>query len=366
MRAAILIVLTLAACDLYDHRYVCQRDAQCQDPGRPPEQQSGRCIAAGCAFPDTECASGYRFDASADPGQACVAPELDRGAAAGFTQVALGDGARDAASLTLLFAGADADLYVAGWDGRPLLLRGDGARLVPLAAPFGPDPPVAGAAAAGTLALATRERLFQSRDSGMSWEQQAVLDLQGLYHDGRTLHVLAGGKVFASGDPLVPAFTPQEARGVGLFGSGPRLFLLGLSDAGRGLVYGRDPADGTWRTLHQADAPLSAGWADPAGGYVAAGAGILVHGGQAVEPAPPEAPLQLAGRRADDLWAIGPWPYLLHRQGGTWRRIMADPQAQSYVALLLQPRTGQLFTISRFAGDRTYRHRLWKRAITAP
>jgi hypothetical protein len=60
-----LALLVVAGCDTRDHVYACHDDTNCVVDG-----VQGRCFAAGagrsyCAFGDSKCPSGYRWDDSA-------------------------------------------------------------------------------------------------------------------------------------------------------------------------------------------------------------------------------------------------------------------------------------------------------------
>ena len=70
----LLIVLLVPGCHEGNLVYHCKQDAQCDTaPG-------GACITppGGCAFPATDCASGLRFDASAEGvGDQCVPAQVD-------------------------------------------------------------------------------------------------------------------------------------------------------------------------------------------------------------------------------------------------------------------------------------------------
>ncbi|HZS39300.1 MAG TPA: hypothetical protein VFF06_20855 [Polyangia bacterium] len=82
MKALVIgFALAIAGCSTGDHVYICRDDQSCVIDG-----VQGICVAGGagrayCAFADSKCPSGYRWDDSAPPvidGQ-CV-PFLDGGA----------------------------------------------------------------------------------------------------------------------------------------------------------------------------------------------------------------------------------------------------------------------------------------------
>jgi hypothetical protein len=55
----LLVVMMLAGCDSFPSDFVCANDDQCVHAG-----QNGICASNACAFPDTGCASGYRYHES--------------------------------------------------------------------------------------------------------------------------------------------------------------------------------------------------------------------------------------------------------------------------------------------------------------
>jgi hypothetical protein len=78
---AFALLLLAAGCQTGDHVYLCTDDKSCVIDG-----VQGRCVAGGagrayCAFADSKCPSGYRWDDSAPPviDQQCV-PFPDGGA----------------------------------------------------------------------------------------------------------------------------------------------------------------------------------------------------------------------------------------------------------------------------------------------
>jgi hypothetical protein len=65
LRALVLALLCAGGCETTDHVYACTSDANCTVMG-----VQGRCLAGGagrsyCAFGDSKCPSGYRWDDSA-------------------------------------------------------------------------------------------------------------------------------------------------------------------------------------------------------------------------------------------------------------------------------------------------------------
>ena len=77
MRLTVLLLgVLLGGCAEETFEFVCQTDMQCDEDGE------GLCVQEWCSYPDTGCASGYRFSADADPSvaeecvpESAVAPE---------------------------------------------------------------------------------------------------------------------------------------------------------------------------------------------------------------------------------------------------------------------------------------------------
>ncbi|MCR9162797.1 MAG: hypothetical protein ACE37F_02480 [Nannocystaceae bacterium] len=61
MRASVLLLgVLLGGCAEETFEFVCQTNLQCDEGGE------GLCVEQWCSYPDTGCASGYRFSADAD------------------------------------------------------------------------------------------------------------------------------------------------------------------------------------------------------------------------------------------------------------------------------------------------------------
>lgn len=361
MSRILWFALVLVGCDVYDDVYRCQRDEQCVRP----ETGGGRCVAGACAFADPGCPAGLRFDPTAGDGRGglCAEAPAPRATAAPFSPVPFPDGRSDVASLTLLFSGfGRADVYVAGWEGRPSLWRlglQDGRGLLALRAPDAPAPLRAGVQTGSGLFVATKDQLYRSRDQGLSWDMLQVPGVLSLFSDGRRLYALTGAGLLSSGDDG-QSFVPEggaAARVVALFGRAMDVFAVGAGTDG-GLLYRRTGPQAAWQKVYEG-APLLAGWVDAAGSWYAVGAGVLLRDGASLQPAD-GLPAQLEGTGAGDLWLrVQGAPELWRRSAEKWHAVVLDPEGTGCTGLAVAGES--VVATSTYPGDRTYRSRLWRR-----
>ncbi|MCS6911624.1 MAG: hypothetical protein RMK29_09200 [Myxococcales bacterium] len=360
MRLAWLLLLCACACQDLERVYRCQRDAQCVDG----EGRAGRCVEHGCAWLDSGCPTGLRFDISAGSGRSgvCVGQEGPEPAPV-FSLLPLPDGHRETHRLGPVF-GAGARVYVCGWDGQSFLLRWDEGGVRRLPVPLGGETVRAAAAEGEHLALATPTRLLRSADAGMSFHQQDRAGIEALHHDGALLHLLVGGQVesWRPDGTQADLLAAPEGGVVALAGQGSQAIALVHGAGGQSVLYRRD--HGRWQ---RAGAAMEALQAVAAGGgvWAAAGPGLLLVDGMA-SPGPPEGAVELALGARDDVWLRVPGrPYLLRQRGGTLREVRPDPAAEVYASLWVsRPAAGaQLWVVSRVLVDRSLRARLWRAAV---